>query len=161
MAVRHRVIRSSPRQVWQVLADSSRYADWVVGTASTHAVRGRWPEVGAALSYEVRLGFLRLTNDTVVRACTEGRELELEAHAGPLGTARIAVEIRPWGDHSLVLIDEHPLLGAGGTLHNPGVEIVIQLRHRAMLKRLAGLCERAGSDAPETVSATVGADDAV
>jgi hypothetical protein len=33
------------------------------------------------------------------------------------------------------------LQGAGGTLHNAGFEVLIQLRHRTMLARLAGLCE--------------------
>ncbi|MEU4875996.1 SRPBCC family protein [Streptomyces sp. NPDC021608] len=141
MAVRHRLIKVSPRTVWAVLSDGSRYADWVVGTSSSEPVRGRWPQVGAAIAYEVRLGPLRLTNETVVRHCEEGSELELEAHAGVLGTARIAIELRPWGEHCLVIVDEHPLQGAGGRLHNAGAEALIQLRHRAMLARLAGVCE--------------------
>ncbi|MFK0171655.1 SRPBCC family protein [Streptomyces sp. NPDC090306] len=156
MAVRHRVIRRSPGDVWAVLADGTRYADWVVGTAAARPVHGRWPEVGSTLVYEVRLGPVRLANRTVVRACVEGRELELEAHAGPLGTARIAVEIRPWGDDSLVIIDEHPLRGAGGTLHNPAVEVIIQVRHRAMLKRLADLCEAQDTAGEAVRAAPVG-----
>ncbi|WP_413760328.1 SRPBCC family protein [Streptomyces sp. MMBL 11-3] len=141
MAVRHRLIKRSPQEVWAVLADGTRYADWVVGTASSYPVRGRWPEVGSAIGYEVRVGFWSLTNQTVVRACEEGRELELEAIAGPLGTARVAVELRPWGEHTLVVIDEHPLQGVGGSLHNTGLDAFIQVRHRAMLKRLAEVCE--------------------
>ncbi|MCQ9185580.1 SRPBCC family protein [Streptomyces sp. IBSBF 2953] len=141
MAVRHRLIKVSPQTVWAVLSDGSRYADWVVGTSSSEPVRGQWPQVGAAIGYEVRLGPLRLTNETVVRHCEEGSELELEAHAGVLGTARIAVELRPWGEHCLVIVDEHPLQGAGGRFHNAGSEALIQLRHRAMLARLARVCE--------------------
>ncbi|GGS11636.1 polyketide cyclase [Streptomyces humidus] len=141
MAVRHRLIKVSPRTVWAVLSDGSRYADWVVGTSSSEPVRGQWPQVGAAIGYAVRLGPLKLTNETVVRRCEEGSELELEAHAGVLGTARIAVELRPWGEHCLVIVDEHPLQGAGGRFHNAGAEAVIQLRHRAMLARLARVCE--------------------
>ncbi|MEV7192659.1 SRPBCC family protein [Streptomyces sp. NPDC093510] len=141
MAQRHRLIRVSPDTVWSVLADGSRYAQWVVGTASSHPVRGRWPALGAAIEYEVRLGPLRATNETVVRRCEEGSILELEAKAGPLGTARIAIELRPWGEHCLVIVDEHPLRGAAGVLHNTAVEALIQLRHRAMLARLAQVCE--------------------
>ncbi|WP_221350939.1 SRPBCC family protein [Streptomyces beigongshangae] len=147
MAVRHRLIKKSPREVWAVLADGTRYADWVVGTASSYPVRGQWPQTHSAIGYEVRVGPLSFTNQTVVRACDEGHELELEAIAGPLGTARIAIELRPWGDHTLVIIDEHPLRGVGGFLHNAGVEGLIQLRHRAMLKRLADVCENGGSRA--------------
>ncbi|MFF5965451.1 SRPBCC family protein [Streptomyces collinus] len=141
MAVRHHLIRVGPGAVWDVLADGHRYAEWVVGTSESHPVRGQWPRTGAAIRYEVRLGPLRLDNETVVRHCEEGSRLELEAHAGVLGTARIAIELRAWGEHCLVIVDEHPLRGAGGRLHNVGFEALIQLRHRTMLARLAKLCE--------------------
>ncbi|MFE7648499.1 SRPBCC family protein [Streptomyces phaeoluteigriseus] len=146
MAVRHRLIKTSPRRVWAVLSDGDRYADWVVGTAESHPVRGQWPQVGAEIGYEVRIGPVRLTNRTVVRRCEEGVALELEARAGALGTARVAIELRPWGEHCLVIVDEHPLQGVGGALHNAGVEALIQLRHRTMLARLAGVCEEGAED---------------
>ncbi|MFG2791786.1 SRPBCC family protein [Streptomyces sp. NPDC048419] len=143
MAVRHRLIKASPQTVWSVLADASRYAEWVVGTSGSEPVRGEWPQVGSAIGYTVPLGPLRLTNETVVRHYEEGSELGLEAQAGALGTARIAIELRPWGEHCLVVVDEHPLQGAGASplLHNVGMEALIQIRHRAMLARLARVCE--------------------
>ncbi|MFJ9011701.1 SRPBCC family protein [Streptomyces canus] len=141
MAVRHRLIKVSPSAVWAVLADGHRYAEWVVGTSRSEPVRGQWPHEDAAIRFQVPLGPLRLVNETVVRRCEEGVDLELEAHAGPLGTARIAIELRPWGEHCLVIVDEHPLQGAGGRLHNVGFEALIQIRHRTMLARLARLCE--------------------
>lgn len=147
MAVRHHLIRTSPQAVWAVLEDGTRYADWVVGTSSSGPVRGHWPQLGSAIGFEVRLGPLRLSNETVVRRCVPGEALELEAKAGPLGTARIAVELRPWGDHCLVIVDEHPLRGAGGTAHNAVVEALIQIRHRAMLARLAKICEADAAEA--------------
>ncbi|GAA4799321.1 SRPBCC family protein [Streptomyces ziwulingensis] len=146
MAVRHRLIQASPRAVWTVLATAESYGDWVVGTTEATPGRGTWPEVGASLHYEVGLGPVRLANETVVRRCEEGTALELEAKAGPLGTARIAIELRPWGEHCLVIVDEHPLRGPGGALHNAGVELLIQLRHRTMLARLADLCETVAQD---------------
>ncbi|MFM9552410.1 SRPBCC family protein [Streptomyces caniscabiei] len=145
MAVRHRLIKVSPRTVWDVLADGSRYAEWVVGTSASEPVRGQWPQVGSAIAYEIRVGPVRLGNETVVRYCEEGVELGLEARAGVLGTARISVQLRPWGPYCLVIADEHPLQGVGGKLHNVGVEAVIQLRHRTMLARLARLCEAEGT----------------
>jgi hypothetical protein len=127
--------------VWDVLADGNRYGEWVVGTSESHPVRGHWPHKDAAIRYRVRLGPVHLDNETTVRHCEVGSRLELEANAGALGTARIAIELRPWGEHCLVIVDEHPLRGAGGRLHNVGFEALIQLRHRAMLARLARLCE--------------------
>ncbi|MFJ9100780.1 SRPBCC family protein [Streptomyces sp. LUP47B] len=155
MAVRHRLINASPSAVWDVLADGHRYAEWVVGTSHSEPVRGQWPHKDAAIRFQVPLGPFKLANETVVRRCDEGVDLELEAHAGPLGTARIAIELRPWGEHCLVIVDEHPLQGAGGRLHNVGFEAVIQMRHRTMLSRLARLCEngvREAGEAPRQAS---------
>ncbi|MGF0174211.1 SRPBCC family protein [Streptomyces sp. Marseille-Q5077] len=157
MAVRHRLIHVGPSGVWAVLADGNRYAEWVVGTARSEPLRGRWPDTDAAIRYEVRLGHVRLFNETVVRRCEPGVSMELEAYASVLGTARIAIELRPWGRKCLVLVDEHPLQGAGGRLHNLGFEALIQLRHRAMLARLARLCESEAQDArraPQRAPAT-------
>lgn len=146
MAVRHRLIKAGPDAVWNVLADGTRYADWVVGTASSQPVRGQWPQTDAAIRYQIRLGPLQLFNETIVRSCDERSRLELEAQAGVLGTARISIELRPWGEHCLVIVDEHPLQGAGGRLHNVGFEPLIHLRHRAMLRRLARLVEDGTGD---------------
>ncbi|MFD7994163.1 SRPBCC family protein [Streptomyces mexicanus] len=162
MAVRHRLIKTAPETVWNVLADGNRYAEWVVGTASSRPVDGQWPALNAAIEYQVRLGPVYLTNRTVVRNCEEGSVLELEAHAGFLGTARIAIELRPWGEHCLVIVDEHPLQGAGGVLHNVGAEALIQIRHRAMLARLAKCCEQdvGGERRQATAPAAPGTPDA-
>ncbi|MFD7004146.1 hypothetical protein ACFWA5_50015, partial [Streptomyces mirabilis] len=63
-----------------------------------------------------------------------------------LGTARIAMELRPWGEHTLIVLDEHPLRGTGGALHNGLLDAAQHVRHRAMLGRLARLCE--GDEGP-------------
>jgi carbon monoxide dehydrogenase subunit G len=141
MAVRHRLIKKSPAAVWEVLSDAERYGDWVVGTSKVELDEGRWPELGAALRYEIKIGPVALHNRTVVRRSEPTSILELEAHSGPLGTARIAIELRPWGEDTLIVFDEHPLRGVGGALHNTFLEAALQVRHRTMLARLARLCE--------------------
>ncbi|MFI0713514.1 SRPBCC family protein [Streptomyces inhibens] len=143
MAVRHQLIKRSPEALWAVLADGSRYADWVVGTAHSRPVDGNWPEVGSAIEYTVRLGPWDLVGHTVVRHSFPPRELELEVDSGRLGTVRIAIEVRSWGEDSLVIVDEHPLRGPAGRLHNAGLEFLLQLRHRSMLSRLAAVAENA------------------
>lgn len=146
MAVRHQLIHAAPHEVWAVLADGSRYADWVVGTSDSRVARGVWPQLGSALEYTVQLGPWTLSGTTVVRRVDAPAELELEVDSGPVGTARVAIEVRPWGEESLVIVDEHPLRGIGGTLHNAALDALLQLRHRGMLRRLANVVEEsAGS----------------
>ncbi|WP_329154119.1 SRPBCC family protein [Streptomyces sp. NBC_01456] len=141
MAVRHQLIKRAPDAVWAVLADPSRYADWVVGTARSRPDEGVWPEPGSTLAYTVRVGPWTLNGHTTVRRCDPPRELELEVDSGSLGTARIAIDVRPWGEHTLVIVDEHPLTGPGGVLHNAALDAFLQLRHRSMLSRLATVVE--------------------
>ncbi len=153
MAVRSRLIHCSPPAVWDVLADPTRYGEWVVGPSESTPLDQAWPDVGSRLRYTVRLGPWTAEGTTTVRHQDPGRELELEAAFKALGTARIFLQLRPWGEETLVVCDEHPLRGLGGTLHNPAVEALLQLRHRGMLARLARIAEAQ----PGVVSATVGA----
>lgn len=146
MAVRHRLIHAAPHQVWDVLSDPALYADWVVGTSDSRPARGAWPELGSALEYTVRIGPWTGSGTTVVRRVDAPAELELEVDSGSVGTARVAIEIRPWGEESLVIVDEHPLRGMGGALHNAAFDALIQLRHRDMLRRLAGVVEEHTAD---------------
>ncbi|MGY5003532.1 SRPBCC family protein [Streptomyces griseus] len=142
MAARHHLIDRPPSAVWAVLDDERLYGRWVVGTSESRGEKGDWPDAGSSITYSVRFGPKRFTGRTVVRLVERPRTLELEAEAGPLGSARIALDIRPWGDGTLVTVDEHPLRGPGGTLHNTLVDTVIQIRHRTMLARLARLVEQ-------------------
>ncbi|MET9557256.1 SRPBCC family protein [Streptomyces sp. NPDC006645] len=151
MAVRHRLIERPPRDVWAVLADGSRYGEWVVGTSDSYPDEGAWPEVGSTIAYTVRVGPWTASGQTIVRRGEAPRELELEVDSGPLGTARVAVEVRPWGENSLVIVDEHPLRGPGGLLHNGVVDALIQLRHRSMLARLAEAVENSSRGAHESL----------
>jgi uncharacterized protein YndB with AHSA1/START domain len=147
VAVRHQLIRRSPHALWEVLRDESRYCEWVVGTHSTRPGEGDvWPKPGATLHYTVRLGPKEFEGNTVVRRYEPPHALELEAHSGPLGSARIAFDIRPWGEHTLVLLDEHPLRGVGGALHNGVVDFFLSQRHRLMLGRLARVVEESTPD---------------
>ena len=137
MAQRQQLIKCPPDQVWNVLADGTSYAQWVVGTQHILHVDPSWPAVGAHLRFRVGIGPLNFQDSCVVRICEPGRRLELEAKAEPFGTARIAIELIPWAEHTLVILDEHPLLGPGARLQGPPSELLLHLRNRRMLANLA------------------------
>ncbi|MEW2350454.1 MULTISPECIES: SRPBCC family protein [unclassified Streptomyces] len=137
MAVRHKLIERPRAEVWAVLADAARYGDWVVGTDRSWSQEGHWPEEGASIGYTVRLCGRTLSGHTYVRRCEAPAILELEVDSGRLGTARIALDVREWGADTLVVLDEHPLRGPAGLLHNPLADALSQVRNRLMLSRLA------------------------
>ncbi|MEU3690885.1 SRPBCC family protein [Streptomyces narbonensis] len=113
-----------------------------MGTSESTPLDDTWPATGSRLRYTIRLGPWAAEGVTTVRHGEAGRELELEAAFKSLGTARIFLQLRPWGEDTLVVCDEHPLRGLGATLHNSLSEAALQLRHRGMLARLATVVER-------------------
>ena len=137
MTVLSVLIERPPEQVWALLADGHSYAEWVVGTKEICEVDRDWPRVGSSIAFTVGAGPLTFSDRTTVRLVEPERHLELEARAKWLGTARIAFDIRPWGEHTLVTIDEHPLRGPSARLHNALFEVALRLRNRLMLRRLA------------------------
>ncbi|GAA2276267.1 MULTISPECIES: SRPBCC family protein [Kitasatospora] len=156
MAIRHVLVERPPHAVWCVLGDPATYARWVPGTDRTRPGAGRWPDVGSKLRYTVKAGPFRLHGHTIVRVCESGRRLELEAFAGWLGSARIAIELIGWGDGTLVIVDEHPLRGLGGNLHMAPTDFVLHLRHRRMLAHLACVVEEAPRAACQEAAAAAG-----
>ncbi|GGV57349.1 hypothetical protein GCM10010228_01980 [Streptomyces massasporeus] len=141
-----RLILSSPSEVWDLLSDGRRYGEWVSGTQQVTAADPHWPEVGARLQVRVGLGPLTLDDVCVVRICEPRRRLELEAKADPFGAARIAMNLIPWGEHTLLVLDWHPLRGPGIRMHGLPVDYFVSIRNGMMLTKLARIAVREHRD---------------
>lgn len=139
MAIRQVLVDASPERVWAVLADGWSYEAWVVGTRKIRSVDPDWPALGSALDYTAGFPPFQVEDRTVVRRVDPGHRLELEVQAPPLGSARVAIELIPWGDATVVVLDEHPLRGLGARLHTAPVEFLMHQRNRRMLANLARL----------------------
>ncbi|WP_107473951.1 SRPBCC family protein [Streptomyces sp. TP-A0874] len=142
MARNRRLILSSPSEVWGLLCDGHRYGEWVSGTQQVLAVDPGWPEVDTRLRVRVGLGPLTLDDSCVVRICEPRRRLELEAKTDPFGAARIAMNLIPWGEHTLFVLDWHPLRGPGIRMHGLPVDYVVAIRNGMMLTKLARIAVR-------------------
>jgi hypothetical protein len=79
-----RTIRTSPEQIFAVLADGWSYARWVVGAAHIRAVDEGWPAVNTRVHHRVGPWPMQLNDRTVAWEMTPNRLLELDAYA-PLG----------------------------------------------------------------------------
>ncbi len=137
-----RTSTATPAQVWSVLSDGHRYAEWVHGTSEIRDVDAGWPGEGTSIHFTVGYGPFSHKDKTTSRACVEEQKLELEAHAWPAGTARIGLRINPTVDGgSIVTMDEHPLRGPARWVHNPITAIGFRFRVSLMLKDLVRLAE--------------------
>jgi hypothetical protein len=142
MAVLNVLVDRDPKQVWSVLSDGWAYAEWVVGTRHIRDVDPDWPAQGTRIHYTVGIGRWTVEDVTTVRLADPERRLELEANAGRLGSARVSIELLPWGeDHTVVIVDEHPLTGPGARWHSPPVELLLNFRNRRMVRLLARLVQ--------------------
>ncbi|MEU4369674.1 SRPBCC family protein [Micromonospora chersina] len=90
-----RTIGTAPERIFAVLADGWSYASWVVGAAHIRAVDDGWPAVGSRVHHRVGPWPLQIEDQTVVRQMEPNRLLELDAHAGPLGIARVRLALEP------------------------------------------------------------------
>ncbi|MDQ1695500.1 MAG: hypothetical protein QOJ03_853 [Frankiaceae bacterium] len=142
MAENRRLMHGSCTAVWQVLSDGFTYSDWVVGTSAIRDVDEAWPAVGSALHYRIGRGRLSHEGHTEVQSMEPGRRLELEAHAWPVGTARIDLRLEDAADGCLVTIVEHPNSGLGSLLHNPVGDLLLKVRNTETLRRLERLARQ-------------------
>lgn len=132
------LIERTPEQVWDVLSDGRTYAEWVAGTQHIRDVDAGWPEPGARIHFTVGVGRWRIDDVTTVRLMEPCRRLELEAHAGRLGSARVSIELLAWGEgRTVVIIDEHPLTGPGARWHSVPLDAALRVRNRRMMRSLA------------------------
>ena len=85
-----RVVKASPDQVWEVLADGWLYPLWVVGASRMREVDDTWPAPGSRLHHSVGVWPALIDDTTVVVAVTPGRLLSLRARGWPAGPGRRA-----------------------------------------------------------------------
>ena len=135
-----RLITTTPEHVWDVLMDGWLYPLWVVGATHMRDVDATWPAVGARLHHSVGPWPVQLRDDTVVLAVEEGRRLELEARAIPVGSARVVLTLTPLGpDRCRVSILEYAASGPGRLVPTAVQAPFIRARNTESLQRLADI----------------------
>ena len=143
MALNRRNLPCSPEQVWSVLSDGRRYADWVVGTKRVRTVDASWPAIGLKFRHTVGVRPLYLHDETAVLECVAGERLVLEARFRPFGRARVEVRLKPSKLGSVVEMIEEPSSPAIARMTSPLWEPLIHIRNTEALRRLESTACRA------------------
>lgn len=141
------VIDAPVREVWAVLADAHRYADWVVGAKEVRVVEGDWPTPGSSFGHRIGLpaplGLLSLTDETKVGAAVPEERLVLHVEIGPLGSAEVELVLeedvhRP---RTTVRMRERPTSGPIRWFNNPVQERAFWVRNLLSLAKLKLIVE--------------------
>jgi uncharacterized protein YndB with AHSA1/START domain len=142
MSTNTRVLPVPRAAGWAALSDGFAYSYWVVGTSRIRDVDVTWPQQGSRLHYRIGRGPIRHDGDTQVLSVEDGRRLELEAHAWPVGSARIELRLEDADDGGCrVTMVEHPARGLAARLHNPIGDTMLKLRNVEALRRLERLSQ--------------------
>lgn len=142
MATTTRVMKATPDQVWDVLADGWLYPLWVVGASRMREVDTDWPELGSQLHHSVGAWPLLVDDNTQVVEVVPGRSMTLHARARPSGVAAVKITLEPTGEHTRVVIEEDAISGPARLVPRPVREPGLKWRNTESLRRLAYLAER-------------------
>lgn len=143
-----REVRAPAAEVWRLLADGWLYPLWVVGTARMRAVDEAWPAVGARLHHSVGNWPLLLDDRTEVLESEPGHRLLLRAHAWPMGSATVLIELESTEVGTRVRIREDAEQGPGTMLPRMLRQRLVEPRNREALRRLGYLAEGGRGGAP-------------
>jgi uncharacterized protein YndB with AHSA1/START domain len=135
--------RSPPDDVWAVLADGWRYADWVVGAKRVRDVDDGWPSPGTRFHHEVGVGPLTIKDSTEALDSDPPAQLVLEARAFPAGKARVTLTLSSRDGGSEVRMEEVPTGGPAVTLDSWPLRRLTMLRNVESLKRLRRIVDGA------------------
>lgn len=143
MAVTRRRIPHPPAAVLALLADGSRYAEWVVGAKRIRAVDEAWPAVGSQFHHTVGVGPLSTDDSTeVLEFNRPDGPVVLKARGWPTGAARVTITAGATADGSEVRIDEVPIEGPAKKLDNPVLDGLIHVRNVESLRRMERALDR-------------------
>ena len=141
MALNEIHIDAPPERVFAVLADWRSYGDWVVGSRHMRGADPGFPAAGTRFHHTVGWGPLNLNDHTTVLEVDQPRRLVLKAKARPLGTAVVALEMKPEAGGTRVSMREDPGDAATAFVFNPLTHLLVRGRNTESLQRLKRLVE--------------------
>jgi uncharacterized protein YndB with AHSA1/START domain len=142
MSTNTRVLKATPDQVWQVLADGWLYPLWVVGASRMRDVDDSWPAAGSKLHHSVGSWPILVSDESEVLESVPGSLLRLRAAAWPSGEAGVTIRLEPVDGGTEVTIEEDAIAGPGRLVPSPLRHAGLKWRNTETLRRLAFVAER-------------------
>lgn len=141
MATSETIVNAPPAAVFDVLADSQSYEEWVPGSNEIRWDDGRWPEPGSTFHHTQGKWPLTVKDTTSVIDSKRPRRLELEVRTRPWLVARVELDLTVAEGGTRVRMTEVPTGGIAGRIAPPLVDLVNRGRVPEALRRLKRLAE--------------------
>jgi uncharacterized protein YndB with AHSA1/START domain len=146
VAENHAYMDAPPDAVFDVLADATSYAHWVVGSSEVRGVEGDWPEPGSKFHHTQGAFGVGLKDSTTSIVANRPRQLVIEARFRPVMIAKVELRLRPRGRGTHVTMVEYPIGGPIARVYNPLLDRVIWARNVESLRRLRKLAEQTAAE---------------
>ncbi len=131
------VVNCPPEQVFAILADANRYADFVVGSRHIRDADLGWPDAGSTFHHSLGWGVTLIRDSTSVVESEPPTRLVLHTGMGRFGAARTEFRLEPLGDRTRVEVEEIP---SEGLVALPGIASLVAgliwIRNKETLRRL-------------------------
>lgn len=148
-----RVLQCTPEAVFRVLGDGWLFPAWVVGASRMREVDDAWPHEGSRLHHSFGVWPAVIDDETVVERFDPPHRIVMRPKGWPLGEARVTIDVKPQGERTVVRIQEEAIAGPGRFIPKPLMELLLYVRNRETLHRLAYLAEGMSDDRPASTTA--------
>lgn len=128
--------KATPAEVFELLANGWRYADWVMGSKRIREVEPGWPAVGTRFHHVVGYGPVSVHDCSVVEEADPDRRFVLTVRAWPAGQARVVFELEPVDGGTRITMDEVPTAGPARNLYGRVLDTATHVRNIETLRRL-------------------------
>ena len=137
-------IDAPPHDVFAILMDADKYADWVVGAKRVRATDPNWPEVGSRFHHTVGPPLAELDDSSKLIERRDDERVVLEVRFRPIGVAVVAIDLEPTnrGRSTRVTMTERPKSGPVRSLWFRPLDLAVHFRNVLSLRRLARLVQR-------------------
>lgn len=136
-------------RVFAVICDPRTFPDWLLGAQKIRKVDEAWPAPGSAFHHTVGAGPVHISDRTSVIEVNEPERLELRAHLGPMGSARVIFQLRAKDGMTEVELEEFPDGGVmrvlWSTLGRAALALGIWGRNESSLQQLKAYIESSGT----------------
>jgi len=133
-------LKAPVEAIFDVLADGTAYAHWVVGAKAVRRVDQAWPAKGTCFYPTVGIGPFTIKDSTECLEVEAPRRIVLEARMRPLMVATVELQLEPVDEGTQVTMTERPSAGLVTPLGRLMVP-ALSLRNKLSLARLERLVQ--------------------